>query len=160
MGSRLESIRDKVEQAKEGHFEAKELGERNVEDITNVKGILDGLPRDVDEDLVSAISDIHDSAINEATSDMEDEVRSALDFAGDIASDADEEAQDQKEKSEEARGAFDEIFTGSEFGSSAREGIDTAGDLIEGFEESSEEARESIEDAEEEFRKQLAEIQS
>ena len=84
MGSKLESVRERVREANETHREAMEMGQRDMEDISNVKSILDSMPSDVDDDIVEAIHDVHDSSISEATSDMESSVRGTLDSGSDI----------------------------------------------------------------------------
>ncbi len=160
MGSKLEGVQGKVQEAKEGHAEAGELGRENADDIANVKSILDGMPSDVDDDITEAIQDVHDSSISEATADMEGNVRQTLDSASDIASDASEEAQEQQGLSEQAASQFEQIAGSSEFGSSAEGAADQAHQSADSFGEASEEAMESIEEAEAEFNDLLAEIQS
>jgi len=160
MGSKLESVRERVQEAREGHREAGELGRKDAEDIANVKSILDGMPSDVDDDIVDAIHDVHDSSIGEATADMEGNVRQTLDSASDIASDASEEAQEQQGLSEQAASQFEQIAGSSEFGASAEGAADQAHQSADSFGEASEEALDSIEDAQAEFNDLLAEIES
>ena len=136
------------------------MGQRDVEDITNVKGILDSMPSDVDDDIVEAINDVHDSSISEATSDMESSVKQSLDSASDTATEASEEAQEQQGLSEQAASQFEQISGSSEFGGSADGAADLAHQSADSFGETSDEAMESIEEAEAEFSDQLAEIQS
>ena len=131
MGSKLESVKERVNEAKEGHQEAIELGQRDAEDIANVKSILEGIPSDVD-----------------------------LDSASDVANDASEEAQEQQGLSEQAASSFEQVSGSSEFGSSADGAADLAHQSAESFVEASDEAMESVEAAEAEFADQLAEIQS
>jgi hypothetical protein len=160
MGSKLESVKERVNEAKEGHQEAIELGQRDAEDIANVKSILEGIPSDVDDDIVEAVSDVHDSSISEATTDMESNVKQSLDSASDVANDASEEAQEQQGLSEQAASSFEQVSGSSEFGSSADGAADLAHQSAESFVEASDEAMESVEAAEAEFADQLAEIQS
>lgn len=160
MGFKLENLRARVETAQERHREAAELGHRDVEDIQNVKSILEGIPSDADSDILEAVQDVHDSSISEATADMESDVQSVMDSGSDIAADADSEAREQRALSEKAGSSFENISGSSEFGGSAEGAAEQAREDEEGFGEASEEAQESIEDAEKEFQDMLAEIQS
>ena len=160
MGSKLETVKEKVVEAQEGHSEAIELGNKDVEDISNVKNILDSMPSDVDDDILDAISNVHDSAINEATVDMERNIKKYLDSASAIASDASNEAQEQQGLSEQAASRFEQISGASEFGSSADGAADQSHQSADSFSEASDEAEKSIDEAEAEFRDQLLEIQS
>lgn len=160
MGSRLESVNERVGEAKEVHTEAGELGERDAEDIANVKSILDGMPADVDDDIVDSIQEVHDSSISEASADMESTVRQTLDSGSDIASDASDEALEQQGLSEQAASQFEQISGSSEFGSSAEGAADQAHQSADSFGEASEEAMETIEEAEARYSEQLAEILS
>ena len=160
MGSKLESVRERVREANETHREAMEMGQRDMEDISNVKSILDSMPSDVDDDIVEAIHDVHDSSISEATSDMESSVRGTLDSGSDIANEASDEAQEQQGLSEQAASQFEQISGSSEFGGSAEGAADRAHESAESFGEASDEAMESIDEADAEFADQLAEIQS
>lgn len=160
MGSKLESVKERVNEAKEGHQEAIELGQRDAEDIANVKSILEGIPTDVDDDIVEAVSDVHDTSISEASSDMEGNVKQSLDSASDIASDASEEAQEQQGLSEQAASSFEQVSGSSEFGSSADGAADLAHQSAEEFSEASDEAMESVDLAEQEYAQQMAEILS
>ncbi|MDO5132067.1 MAG: hypothetical protein Q4D81_03670 [Eubacteriales bacterium] len=160
MGSKLEAVKEQVEQAKENHYEALEMGQRDVEDISNIKSILEGIPSDVDDDILEAASDVHDTSISEATSDMESSVKQSLDAGSDIADEASGEAQEQQELSEDSARSFEQISGSSEFGGSAEGAADRAHESAESFGETSDEAMESIEEAEEEFFDQLSEIQS
>ena len=140
MGSRLESVNERVGEAKEVHTEAGELGERDAEDIANVKSILDGMPADVDDDIVDSIQEVHDSSISEASADMESTVRQTLDSGSDIASDASDEALEQQGLSEQAASQFEQISGSSEFGSSAEGAADQAHQSADSFGEASEES--------------------
>ena len=160
MGSRLESVNERVGEAKEVHTEAGELGERDAEDIANVKSILDGMPADVDDDIVDSIQEVHDSSISEASADMESTVRQTLDSGSDIASDASDEALEQQGLSEQAASQLEQISGSSEFGSSAEGAADQAHQSADSFGEASEEAMETIEEAEARYSEQLAEILS
>ena len=160
MGSKLESVRERVEEAKSRHREAGEMGREDVEDINNVKGILEGIPSGADDDILEAVVDVHDSAIGEASDHMEGSIKGVMDAATDIASDADAEAKEQRELSEEAADSFRDVSGSSEFGGSADGAADISEEDADSFGESSDEAIESIEDAEAEFEAQLAEIQS
>ena len=160
MGSGLESVNERVGEAKEVHTEAGELGERDAEDIANVKSILDGMPADVDDDIVDSIQEVHDSSISEASADMESTVRQTLDSGSDIASDASDEALEQQGLSEQAASQFEQISGSSEFGSSAEGAADQAHQSADSFGEASEEAMETIEEAEARYSEQLAEILS
>ena len=160
MGSRLESVNERVGEAKEVHTEAGELGERDAEDIANVKSILDGMPADVDDDIVDSIQEVHDSSISEASADMESTVRQTLDSGSDIATDASDEALEQQGLSEQAASQLEQISGSSEFGSSAEGAADQAHQSADSFGEASEEAMETIEEAEARYSEQLAEILS
>ena len=160
MGSKLESVKERVQEAREAHSEAGELGQRDAEDIANVKSILEGMPADVDDDIVDSIQEVHDSSISEASADMESTVRQTLDSGSDIASDASDEALEQQGLSEQAASQFEQISGSSEFGSSAEGAADQAHQSADSFGEASEEAMETIEEAEARYSEQLAEILS
>lgn len=160
MGSKLESVNEKVKEVKEGHQEAIELGRRDAEDIANVKSILEGIPTDVDDDIVDAVSEVHDTSISEATSDMESNVKQSMDNASNVAFDASEEAQEQQGLSEQAATNFEQVSGSSEFGSSADRAADLSHQSAESFAEASDEAMESVDLAEQEYAQQMSEILS
>ena len=140
--------------------EAIELGRRDAEDIANVKSILEGIPTDVDDDIVDAVSEVHDTSISEATSDMESNVKQSMDNASNVAFDASEEAQEQQGLSEQAATNFEQVSGSSEFGSSADRAADLSHQSAESFAEASDEAMESVDLAEQEYAQQMSEILS
>lgn len=75
MGQKLENVRKKAENVKELGEQVKELGNKVVDDITSVRDILGEMPEDMDDDIMEAIEQVDDSSTQEATDNMNSEVK-------------------------------------------------------------------------------------
>ncbi len=159
MGSRLENNKKKVEDAREIENRGLEAGEKDAEEIREIKSILDGAETDVDEDIIEAIAATREAAKSEGASHMQSEVHSILDEGYATANEAISEGADQAAKSQQSAEMFRSVSGTSEFGrNSAESSASSAENLATQFENQVEEAQKGMEEAEKRHQSLLDEI--
>ena len=154
MGQKLENVRKKAENVKELSDRVKELGDKVVDDITGVRDILGEMPDDMDDDILEAVREVDDSSTEEATDNMNSEVKDVLDQGKNLNAETADEATEQQEKSQDASSKFSEI-NGNRFGKSGADASQRAADSAEAFGETRDQAQEYADQADEDFNNQL-----
>ena len=153
MGSRLEKVRNKAEKAYEVEQHGLEQGEQDTDEIREIKSIIEGMDKDVDEDIVKAMDATREAAKSEGIEHMETKVHKELETGYGIANEAIREGTDQMEKSRRAAADFASIKDVSEFGgSTAERSSSNAEKVVEQYESHIENAGQGIEDSEDRFK--------
>lgn len=158
MGNKLESVRNNLEQAKDRHADSLEMAREDAEEMKEIRSIISEIPRDIDSDLLEQIETVSDASTQEGTDHMESEVHGVLDEGTDIASDVQEEGDEQSELSEQAAGSFESV-SDTRFGGSGAEGAERAHETADNFREASADAKESVEQAQRQYEELLSEVQ-
>lgn len=154
MGQKLENVRKKVDNVKELSDRVRDLGDKVVDDITSVRDILGEMPEGADDDIMEAVKEVDDSSTQEATDNMNSEVKNVLDQNKDLNAETADEATEQEEKSQDASSKFSEI-NGNRFGKSGADASQRAADSAEAFGEARDQAQEYADQADEDFNNRL-----
>ena len=153
MGSRVEKVGQNVEKASEMEQQGLEQGEKDASEIREIKSIIEGMDKDVDEDILEAMDATREAAKSEGIDHMDSEVHGQLEQGYEVGEDAINEGSEQAEKSRQAATDFTSAGGVSEFGSSTAESSATgAEDIAEQFDEHVENAQQGIEDSEDRFK--------
>ena len=102
MGNRLEKVNRNVEQADQIQEQGLEEGRKDGREISEIKGILDSMDMDVDEDIVNTIRETREASKSEAAAHMDSEVHGTLEQGYQHANEAIQEGTEQSEKSRQA----------------------------------------------------------
>ena len=78
MGSRLEKVRQNVENASRIEQKGVEQGERDASEVREIKSIIEGMDRDVDDDIVEAMEATREAAKSEGADHMRTETHRTL----------------------------------------------------------------------------------
>lgn len=152
MGSRVEKVGQNVEKASEMEQRGLEQGEKDASEVKEIKSIIEGMDKDVDEDIVEAMDATREAAKSEGIDHMDSEVHGQLEEGYDVANEAINEGTEQAGKSRQAAADFSSISGVSEFGSSTAESSSSnAENIAEQFDEHVETAEQGIEDTEDRF---------
>lgn len=153
MGSRVEKVGQNVERAAEVERQGIEQGEKDASEIREIKSILDGMDKDVDEDIVEAMDATREAAKGEGIDHMNSEVHGTLEEGYEVANEAINEGSEQAAKSRQAAADFSSISGVSEFGSGTAESSSAGAESIaEQFDGHVETAQQGIEDSEDRFK--------
>lgn len=159
MGKKLDSVKGKQKEAQEQYESGIGLAEQDVDEISGVKGALEGISAEVDDEILAAAESIEGDAVSEADEHMQSEVKEVLNQGDSTSSEAIGEAQEQAQLSEDAQGVFEGIGSSSRFGrGTAETGSTFAESVAEQFEQTSEEIGAAQEAAAEEFEEKRQEI--
>ncbi len=157
MGAKLENVKKKVEQASRMEKDGLDDGEKDAQEIKEIKSILEGMDKDVDDDIVESMDMTREAAKGEGIEDMEKEVHSKLEAGYEVADDAIDEGTDQAARSRQAAKDFASVAGVSEFGRQTAEESEKSAEKMGGqFEKNANEAKTEMEKTEERF-KQLEE---
>lgn len=157
MGSIFEKVKKNVEQAEQLEWRGLERAEQDAAEIREIKSIIGGMERDVDEDILQSIEAIKEAAKNEASDHMRGEVHNTLEEGYRVADEAIKEGAQQREKSRRAASNFSSISSRSEYGrSTAESASQKAEDFSRQFEQQEKEARNNMETTEKEFNRMLS----
>lgn len=161
MGTRLEQNKRKIEHANETQERGLEQGREDARQVQEVKGILESMPNELDDDILSAIEYARNAAKGEGSQHMRDVVHSQIEQGYNIANEAIIEADDQAQRSEQAASTFRQASGASEFGRSAAETSASGADSIAAeFHEGAMNAQRQMEKTEQDFQTNLDEINS
>lgn len=161
MGTRLEQNRRKIEQANEIQERGLEQSREDSRQVQEVKGILESMPNELDDDIISAIEYARNAAKGEGSQHMRDVVHSQIEQGYNTANEAIIEANDQAQRSEQAAATFRQASGASEFGRSAAETSASGADgIATEFHEDAMNAQKQMEKTEQDFQTNLDEINS
>ncbi len=152
MGNKLENVKRNVETAESIEQRGLEQGEKDGSEVREIKSILEGMDKDVDEDILAAIGETREAAKSEAADHMNSEVHSTLEEGYQHANEAIQEGTDQAGRSRQSAAEFSRSAGVSEFGrSTAEQASSNAENIGQQFEQSAESAQRSMEDTESRF---------
>ncbi|MCI8736644.1 MAG: hypothetical protein HFI11_06630 [Lachnospiraceae bacterium] len=159
MGSRLEKVRQNVENASRIEQKGVEQGERDASEVREIKSIIEGMDRDVDDDIVEAMEATREAAKSEGADHMRTETHRTLESGYQVAQDAIQEGNDQAGRSRRAAADFSSVRGVSEFGSgTAESSAAKAENIADQFEGHAEQAKQEMEDTEDRYRNLLEDI--
>ena len=159
MGNRLEKVNRNVEKADQIQEQGLEEGRKDGREISEIKGILDSMDMDVDEDIVNTIRETREASKSEAAAHMDSEVHGTLEQGYQHANEAIQEGTEQSEKSRQAAQEFSRVSGVSEFGrGTAEQASSNAENLGAQFEQAADTAQSNMDQAEQEFSRLRDEI--
>ena len=82
MGNRLEKVNQNVETGNQIQERGLEQGRKDGSEISEIKGILNSMDMDVDEDILNAIRETREASKSEAAAHMDSEGHSTLILTG------------------------------------------------------------------------------
>ena len=152
MGNRLEKVNQNVETGNQIQERGLEQGRKDGSEISEIKGILNSMDMDVDEDILNAIRETREASKSEAAAHMDSEVHSTLEEGYQHSNEAVQEGTEQAEKSRQAAQEFSRVSGVSEFGrGTAEQASSNAENLGTQFEQAAETAQRNMEQSEQEF---------
>lgn len=159
MGSIIEKVGKNVETAAQIEQRGIEESEKDAAEIREIKSIIEGMDRGVDEDILEAMDATREAAKSEGADHMRSEVHGTLEEGYNVANEAINEGTDQAGRSRKAASDFSSISGVSEFGRSAAESSSSnAENLANQFDSYVETAQENMEDAEDRYNDLLDDI--
>ena len=157
MGSRLEKAKEGLENNRETTDEAIEKAQDDANEMQEVRAALEGVPTDTDDDVFALKEVVESSAVTEATSDMEGDVKGMLDSSRSAGEGIKSEASDAENNSREAADAYGEAAE-SRFAGEASDAMSQANGNADAFAEVQDDVDEVIDEGEDEYDRFLQEI--
>lgn len=158
MGSKLESVRNNLEQAKDTQNRSLEMAQEDAGEMKEIRSLLSEIPRDIDSDLLEEVDSVSEASTNEGVAHMETDVHGVVDEGAEVAGEVSDVSREQEGLSRETEESFHNI-SDTRFGGRGMEGAERAGETAEAFSETDEEAQESVEETEENYEQLLREVQ-
>lgn len=161
MGSKVEAVKTKSIEGKEAYEKANEQGREVVDKVQQLNECLRELPQDVDEELLEAAENAKREGISEAIQDMETNVKTVLEEGKAVMQEASNEANEQISKNEQVKETFESMDSIADYGSGARAtGRSTIDSITQEFNQTLADNEELTSAAEEEFEREIEEIQN
>lgn len=158
MGSKLTSIRERSNEAKEGVENGLEKAKEDADEMAEVRSALERVPENADDDIVKLKDTVEQGSVSEAVQSMESNARAELDSArstgGDAINEATDTAQANREAAEAYSGVGDTRFGGG--AADAQSQAETGADELEGI---AEETEADLERGDDEYSNFLSQIQ-
>lgn len=159
MGSKLENVKKNVEKASEMEARGLEQGEKDSSEVKEIKSIIDGMDKEVDDEIVAGMEATKEAAKGEGAQHMESVVHGMLDEGYQVGGEAISEGTDQAGRSRQASADFKSVSGTSEFGrSTAESNAQQAENMATQFENLSDTAQQGIESTEDRYKNLLDEI--
>ena len=159
MGSKIENVGQNVESASQIEQRGLEESERDASEIREIKSVIEGMDRGVDEDILEAMDATREAAKSEGADHMRTEVHGILEEGYDVANEAISEGTDQAARSRQAAADFASLGGISEFGRGTAETSSSNAENLAGqFENFAEQAQAGIEDSEDRYSDLLEDI--
>lgn len=159
MGSKVEKVRQNVEKASQMEQKGVEQGEKDASEVREIKSIIEGMDRNVDDDIIEAMEATREAAKNEGANHMRTETHRMLESGYEIANDAIGEGTEQAEKSHRAAADFSSVRGVSEFGRSTAESSSSkAENIANQFEGHVEQAKQEMSATEDRYNHLLEDI--
>lgn len=161
MGKKLDAVKNKAREGGESFKESAELGKKAVSDVKQMKNLIDSLPTDVDDEIVSAAKAVEQGTKSDAEGYMNSEVNSKLETGKKSMEAANKEANDQVKNNERVKAVFSQMDGIGAFGKGARaEGSRNIDQSTNEFNKEIAQNAENTRRADEEFKKSLSDISS
>lgn len=121
MGKKLDSVKQKSNEGKETFRAGQELGKKAVSDTKQMKGLIDSMPKDVDDEIVNAAHAVEQGVKTDAEGYMNSEVSAKVSEGKASMESSSKEASDQIRNNEQVMAAFQQMDSVASFGRSARD---------------------------------------
>lgn len=159
MGTKLEAVKKAADNATKEYGSAKKLGADALRDTKEMKRLIDSLPTDVDDEIVSAAKAVEQGTKADAETYMKSEVKASLDAGHEKMRESSDAAKDQAKKNEKVQAVFAQMDSVGGFGKGARaEGRSKVESSTKEFNKVAAENAEKTKEAEEDFKKNLSDI--
>ena len=159
MGRKLDSVKNKSREGTDSFRETDRISKKAVSDVKQMKGLIDSLPADVDDEIIQAAETVKEGTKSDAEGYMNSEVSNRIEQGKRTMDASTGEAQEQIQNNERASQIFSQMDSVGSFGRSAREtGRGNIERSTQEFNNAINENTQSVEQAEQEFRKDLSDI--
>lgn len=158
MGSRMDKVKMGVEGTQDGMDKAAEKGAEDVAETEKMREYLDAVPEGTDDDILALKETVEQSSVSEAVSDMQSDVYGELESGKEIGSETQEEASELEENSNEAADAYGQVGE-TKFAGEASDAQAEAQDNAQEYGDIQEEVTDIIGEGEDEYERNLEEIQ-
>lgn len=159
MGRKLDSVKDKSREGNDFFRETDQISKKAVSDVKQMKGLIDSLPTDVDDEIIQAAETVKEGTKSDAEGYMNSEVKNRVEQGKRTMETSSQEAQEQIQNNERASQIFSQMDSVGSFGRSARDsGRGNIERSTQEFNNAINENTQSTEQAEQAFNQDLNEI--
>lgn len=159
MGRKLDSVKDKSREGNDSFRETDQISKKAVSDVKQMKGLIDSLPTDVDDEIIQAAETVKEGTKSDAEGYMNSEVKNRVEQGKRTMETSSQEAQEQIQNNERASQIFSQMDSVGSFGRSARDsGRGNIERSTQEFNNAINENTQSTEQAEQAFNQDLNEI--
>lgn len=159
MGKKLDSIKDQSREGNDSFREADTISKQAVSDVKQMKGIIDSLPADVDDEIILAAEIVKEDTKSDAKSYMNSEVKNRVEQGKRTMEASSDMAEEQIYNNEKAADIFSQMDSVGSFGrgarASERRNIERS---TQEFNNAIEKNTQSMEQAEQAFSQDMSEI--
>lgn len=161
MGKKITEVKNKSKEGSESFKKGAEQGRKAVTDVKQMKRLIDSLPTDVDDEIVSAAKAVEQGTKGDAEHYMQSEVGSTIESGKKSMEASSKQASEQVKNNERVQQVFQQMDGIGAFGKNARaEGKGKVEKSTAEFNKAIQENEENKRQADEEFKKNLSEISS
>ncbi len=161
MGKKLDSVKQKSNEGKETFKAGQELGQKAVSDTKQMKGLIDSMPKDVDDEILQAADMVEQGVKNDAEGYMNSEVQTKVQEGRQSMDASSQEANDQIRNNDQVMKAFQQMDSVGSFGKGARDsGRGSVERSTQEFNNMISENDRAAADAQQEFDRELSDIAS
>ena len=159
MGRKLDSVKNKSREGTDSFRETDQISKKAVSDVKQMRGIIDSLPTDADDEVIQAAETVKEGTKSDAEGYMNSEVRNRVEQGKRSMEASSQEAQEQIRNNEKASQIFSQMDSVGSFGKSARDsGRGNIERSTQEFNNAINENTQSMEQAEQAFNDDLSEI--
>lgn len=161
MGKKITEVRNKSKEGGESFKKGAEQGRQAVSDVKKMKRLIDSLPSDVDDEIVTAAKAVEQGTKGDAEHYMQSEVKSKIESGSEKVKASTDQAKEQVKNNEKVQQVFQQMDGVGAFGKNARsEGRGKVEKSTAEFNKAIQENQEETRKADEEFKKNLSDISS
>lgn len=161
MGKKIAEVQKKSKEGSEAFKKGAEQGRKAVSDVKQMKRLIDSLPTDVDDEIVSAAKAVEQGTKGDAESYMKGDVGSEIERGKKSMDASSKQASEQIRSNEKVKKVFEQMDSVGAFGKNARvEGRTKVETSTKEFNKAIQENAENTKNADAEFKKNLSEISS
>lgn len=161
MGKKITEVRNKSKEGSESFKKGAEQGRQAVSDVKKMKRLIDSLPTDVDDEIVTAAKAVEQGTKGDAEHYMQSEVKSKIESGSEKMKASTEQAKEQVKNNEKVQQVFQQMDGVGAFGKNARsEGRGKVEKSTAEFNKAIQENQEETRKADEDFKKNLSDISS
>lgn len=159
MGRKLDSVKNKSREGTDSFKETDTISKKAVNDVKQMKGLIESLPADVDDEIMQAAETVKKGTKSDAMDYMNSEVKNKVEQGKRTMEDSSNMAKEQIQNNERASQIFQQMDSVGSFGSAAREaGRDNIEHSTQEFNNAINDNTHSMERAEQAFSHDLSEI--